>query len=47
VAAEVLRAIGEDRPVAVITPEAKLMRAIARLSPGPARRLAAYDALPV
>jgi NAD(P)-dependent dehydrogenase (short-subunit alcohol dehydrogenase family) len=47
VAAEILRAVGEDRPVAVITPEAKLMRAISRLSPGLARRLAAYDALPV
>ncbi len=47
VAAEILRAIGEDRPVAVITPEAKLMRAISRVSPGLARRLAAMDALPV
>lgn len=47
VAAEILRAIGEDRPVAVITPEAKLMRVIGRLSPGLARRLAAFDALPV
>jgi NAD(P)-dependent dehydrogenase (short-subunit alcohol dehydrogenase family)/pimeloyl-ACP methyl ester carboxylesterase len=47
VAEEILKAIGEDRAVAVITPEAKLMRAISRLSPGLARRLAAYDALPV
>jgi NAD(P)-dependent dehydrogenase (short-subunit alcohol dehydrogenase family)/pimeloyl-ACP methyl ester carboxylesterase len=47
VAEEILKAIGEDRPVAVITPEAKLMRAISRVSPGLARRLAAYDALPV
>jgi short-subunit dehydrogenase len=47
VAAEILEAIGEDRAVAIITPEAKLMRAISRLSPGLARRLAAYDALPV
>jgi NAD(P)-dependent dehydrogenase (short-subunit alcohol dehydrogenase family) len=47
VAAEILEAIGSDRPVAVITPEAKLMRAIGRLAPGLARRLAAYDALPV
>ncbi|HEX8976778.1 MAG TPA: SDR family NAD(P)-dependent oxidoreductase, partial [Solirubrobacteraceae bacterium] len=47
VAAEILRAIGEDRAVAVITPEAKVMRAIGRLFPGLARRLAALDALPV
>jgi short-subunit dehydrogenase/pimeloyl-ACP methyl ester carboxylesterase len=47
VAAEILEAIGDDRAVAIITPEAKLMRAISRLSPGLARRLAAYDALPV
>lgn len=47
VAAEILVAIGQDRPVAAITPEAKLMRLVGRLSPGLARRLAAYDALPV
>ncbi|MEO6857535.1 MAG: SDR family oxidoreductase [Solirubrobacteraceae bacterium] len=47
VAAEILEAIGEDRPVAVITPEAKLMRAVSRLSPRLARRLAATDVLPV
>jgi hypothetical protein len=33
--------------VAVITPEAKLMRFVSRLSPRLARRLAAMDALPV
>jgi NAD(P)-dependent dehydrogenase (short-subunit alcohol dehydrogenase family) len=46
VATEVVRAIGRDVPVAVITPEAKLSRLIWRLSPGLARRLAAVDALP-
>jgi NAD(P)-dependent dehydrogenase (short-subunit alcohol dehydrogenase family) len=47
VAGEILKAIGEDRAVAAITPEAKLMRAVGRLTPGLARRLAGYDALPV
>jgi NAD(P)-dependent dehydrogenase (short-subunit alcohol dehydrogenase family)/pimeloyl-ACP methyl ester carboxylesterase len=46
VATEVVRAIGRDVPVAVITPEAKLSRFVSRLSPALARRLAAIDALP-
>jgi short-subunit dehydrogenase len=47
VAAEVLRAIGEDRAVAPISPEAKAMELIGRLTPRLARLLASYDALPV
>jgi len=46
VAAEILEAIATDRPVAVITPEAKLMRALSRFAPGTLRRLAAIDVLP-
>ena len=47
VAAEVVRAIGADLPVVVITPEAKLMRALSRFAPGLTRKLAAIEALPV
>jgi NAD(P)-dependent dehydrogenase (short-subunit alcohol dehydrogenase family)/pimeloyl-ACP methyl ester carboxylesterase len=47
VADEILEAIGNDTPVAAISPEAKAMRLIGRLAPGLARRLAGYDALPV
>ena len=47
VAEQIVAAIGRDRPVVLITPEAKLMRALSRLSPGLARRLAAVDALPI
>jgi NAD(P)-dependent dehydrogenase (short-subunit alcohol dehydrogenase family) len=47
VAAEIIRAIGADLPVAVVTPEAKLMRAMSRFAPGLTRRLAAIEALPV
>jgi NAD(P)-dependent dehydrogenase (short-subunit alcohol dehydrogenase family) len=46
VATEIVAAIGSDAPLAVVTPEAKLMRAIARFTPGLARRLAAIDLLP-
>ncbi len=46
VAADVLDAIANDTPVAAVTPEAKLMRAISRFAPGLMRRLAALDALP-
>lgn len=35
-----IKAIGADTPVAVVTPEAKLMRAISRFAPGLSRRLA-------
>lgn len=47
VAAEIVDAIGADRPVAVITPEAKLMRALSRLAPSAMRRLARIDTTPV
>jgi NAD(P)-dependent dehydrogenase (short-subunit alcohol dehydrogenase family)/pimeloyl-ACP methyl ester carboxylesterase len=46
VAEEIVAAIGADRPIAIVTPEAKLMRAISRLSPRLARRLARLEALP-
>jgi NAD(P)-dependent dehydrogenase (short-subunit alcohol dehydrogenase family)/pimeloyl-ACP methyl ester carboxylesterase len=46
VAQEVVRAIGRDVPVAVITPEAKLSRFVSRVSPSLARRLAGVDTLP-
>ena len=47
VAAEIVEAIGADRPLAVVTPEAKLMRAVSRFAPGVMRRLAKLDATPV
>jgi NAD(P)-dependent dehydrogenase (short-subunit alcohol dehydrogenase family) len=47
VAEEIVEAIGADRPVAVITPEAKLMRAVSRFAPGLMRRLARIDTTPV
>lgn len=47
VATEVLEAIARDRALAVVTPEAKLMRALSRITPGVTRRLAGLDALPV
>lgn len=46
VAAEIIDAIATDVPVAVVTPEAKLMRAIARFAPGLTRRLAEVQTLP-
>jgi short-subunit dehydrogenase len=46
VAEEILRAIARDRPVAVITVEARLMRALSRFAPGVGRRLARLDTLP-
>ncbi len=46
VAVEIVAAIGADRPIAIVTPEAKLMRAITRLSPRLARRLAQVDLTP-
>ncbi len=45
VAVEILDAIARDKPVALVTPEAKLMRALSRLAPGAMRRLAAIDVL--
>jgi NAD(P)-dependent dehydrogenase (short-subunit alcohol dehydrogenase family)/pimeloyl-ACP methyl ester carboxylesterase len=46
VAAQIIAAIGADRPVAVVTPEAKLMRALSRLAPGLTRRAAGLGTLP-
>ncbi len=46
VAEEILEAIAEDRPVAVVTPEARVMRAISRFAPRLSRRLAMLDTLP-
>jgi NAD(P)-dependent dehydrogenase (short-subunit alcohol dehydrogenase family)/pimeloyl-ACP methyl ester carboxylesterase len=45
VAEEIVEAIAVDRPVAVITPEAKLMRAMSRFAPDLLRRLARLDVL--
>jgi NAD(P)-dependent dehydrogenase (short-subunit alcohol dehydrogenase family)/pimeloyl-ACP methyl ester carboxylesterase len=47
VAAEIVEAIGADRPIAAITPEAKVARALSRLAPGLLRRLAQLEATPV
>jgi NAD(P)-dependent dehydrogenase (short-subunit alcohol dehydrogenase family)/pimeloyl-ACP methyl ester carboxylesterase len=47
VAAEVVRAIGDDLPVALVTPETKLIHALTRFAPGVLRRLAKLDVLPV
>ena len=46
VADEILDAIARDRPVAVVTPEARVMRALSRFAPGLGRRLARLDTLP-
>ncbi len=46
VAEEIVEAIGVNRPVAVITPEAKLMHALSRFTPGFLRRLARLEVLP-
>lgn len=46
VAEEILEAIARDRPVAVVTPEARLMHALSRFAPGLRRRLALLDTLP-
>ncbi len=46
VAAEIVEAIARDLPVVVVTPEARLMRAISRFAPGLTRRLAGVQALP-
>ncbi len=39
-------AIGADRPIAVVTPEAKAMRLLSRFAPALLRRLARVEALP-
>lgn len=46
VAAEIVDAIGADLPVAVVTAEAKVMRALSRFAPGVTRRLAGIETLP-
>jgi NAD(P)-dependent dehydrogenase (short-subunit alcohol dehydrogenase family)/pimeloyl-ACP methyl ester carboxylesterase len=47
IAQEIVAAIAADKPVAVVTPEAKLTYALSRFAPGLLRRLARLDALPV
>jgi NAD(P)-dependent dehydrogenase (short-subunit alcohol dehydrogenase family) len=47
VAVEIVRAIGADLPVALVTPEAKVMRAMSRVAPGLTRKLAGLEALPI
>jgi NAD(P)-dependent dehydrogenase (short-subunit alcohol dehydrogenase family)/pimeloyl-ACP methyl ester carboxylesterase len=46
VAEEVIEAIAVNRPVAVITPEAKVMHALSRFAPRVLRRLARLELLP-
>ncbi len=46
VAQQIVETIVTDRPVAAVTPEAKVMRALSRLAPGVLRRIAQLDALP-
>ena len=46
VAEQIVEAIAENSPVAVITPEAKVMRALSRFAPEFLRRLARLDVLP-
>jgi short-subunit dehydrogenase len=47
VAEEIVEAIGADKPVAVVTLEAKFMHLLSRFAPGAMRRLAAIEGLPV
>jgi len=47
VAEQIVEAIGNDTPVAVVTPEAKLARVLSRVAPGVLRRLAGRSALPI
>lgn len=46
VATEILKAIGSDAPVAVVTAEARVMRALQRFAPSLRRRVAMLDTLP-
>lgn len=46
VASAIVEAIGSDLAVAVITPEARVMKALSRFAPRVRRRLAALDTLP-
>ncbi|MBN9620315.1 MAG: SDR family NAD(P)-dependent oxidoreductase, partial [Actinobacteria bacterium] len=43
VARQIVQAVADDKPVAVITPEAKVLRALSRLSPTLLRRVAKLD----
>ena len=43
VARQLVRAIAADKPIAIITPEAKFFRAVSRLSPALGRRIAKLD----
>jgi NAD(P)-dependent dehydrogenase (short-subunit alcohol dehydrogenase family) len=45
-ATEILEAIAADAPVAVVTPEARVMRVLARFAPSLRRRVAMLDTLP-
>jgi NAD(P)-dependent dehydrogenase (short-subunit alcohol dehydrogenase family)/pimeloyl-ACP methyl ester carboxylesterase len=47
VAKEIVAAIAVDKAIAVVTPEAKVMRAMSRFAPALTRRLARLDALPI
>jgi NAD(P)-dependent dehydrogenase (short-subunit alcohol dehydrogenase family)/pimeloyl-ACP methyl ester carboxylesterase len=46
VATEILKAIAADRPVTVVTPEARVMLALVRFAPSLRRRVAMLDTLP-
>jgi NAD(P)-dependent dehydrogenase (short-subunit alcohol dehydrogenase family) len=46
VAQEIVVAIGCDAPLAVVTPEARVMRALSRFAPSLRRRVAMLDTLP-
>ena len=46
VAAEIVDAIGADKPVAVVTPEAKVAHALSRFAPGAGAAACRMDALP-
>ncbi len=43
VAKQLVKAVAADKPIAVITPEARLLRAISRFAPGLGRRVAKLD----
>jgi hypothetical protein len=42
-----VQAIASDKPLAVVTPEAKLAQALSRFAPNLLRRLARVDAMPM
>lgn len=43
VAKQLVRAVADNRPIAIITPEAKVFRAVSRVSPAIGRRIAKLD----